>query len=84
MGDWSPQTISFEELLIKPNPKDQLSKPYPFYLAYALEDSFDQESADDWFVEHKWDGAWAANFSIGGMVLLEPRRRTDDFQISRF
>lgn len=57
MGDWSPQTISFEELLIKPNPKDQLSKPYPFYLAYALEDSFfDQESTHDWFVEHKWDG----------------------------
>ena len=57
MGDWSPETISFEELLLNPDPKDQLSKPYPFYLAYALEKSFfETESPEDWFVEHKWDG----------------------------
>ena len=37
MGDWDPKHISFEELILSPD-KDALSyKPYPFYLAYALD-----------------------------------------------
>ena len=40
MGTWTPQTTTFEDLLITPDAADQLSRPYPFYLAYAVEDDF--------------------------------------------
>ncbi len=57
MGDWTPDRVTFEELILSDDPSADLSKPYPFYLAYAL----DGEPADlgppgDWFAEHKWDG----------------------------
>lgn len=57
MGQWSPQTTTFEELILNPNPEDQISQPYPFFLAYALEDGFqEKEAVENWHIEHKWDG----------------------------
>ena len=57
MGNWDPNTISFQNLILEEKEGDSLSKPYPFYLAYALED-LPQELGDvtQWSVEHKWDG----------------------------
>ena len=57
MGDWDPKHITFEELILNPD-KDALSyKPYPFYLAYALDKKLDElGSPKDWFYEYKWDG----------------------------
>ncbi|NNJ89671.1 MAG: ATP-dependent DNA ligase [Eudoraea sp.] len=57
MGNWDPQTISFTELVLVERQSDTLSKPFPFYLAYALEE--DPESVGEpgkWYAEHKWDG----------------------------
>ena len=57
MGDWDPQTVTFEELVIDDNPEDDLSRPYPFYLAYALDIGPEElGSVDKWIVERKWDG----------------------------
>jgi len=57
MGQWSPQTTTFDELILNPNPEDQISQPYPFFLAYALEDDFqEKEAVENWHIEHKWDG----------------------------
>ena len=57
MGQWSPETTTFEELVLKPKPEDQISQPYPFFLAYALENGFqEKEKVSDWHIEHKWDG----------------------------
>ena len=57
MGQWSPQSTTFEELILNPNPEDQISQPYPFFLAYAIEEGFmEKEHPRDWHVEHKWDG----------------------------
>ncbi|WP_343487196.1 ATP-dependent DNA ligase [Allomuricauda sp. d1] len=57
MGNWDPKTISFQELILEENESDYLSKPYPFYLAYALEDEVDDlGDVKNWSVEHKWDG----------------------------
>lgn len=57
MGQWSPETTTFEELLITPKADDMLSRPYPFYLAYAVEDDFfNKNTAANFLVEHKWDG----------------------------
>jgi len=57
MGNWSPETISFQELILSEDRSQDLSKPYPFYLAYALDISFDDMGAvSDWQIERKWDG----------------------------
>ncbi len=57
MGNWDPNTITFQALVLEENENDYLSKPYPFYLAYALENKVsDLGDIKDWSVEHKWDG----------------------------
>ena len=57
MGNWNPKTVSFHELVLAENQNDYLSKPYPFYLAYAVEGAIaDLGDVTQWSMEHKWDG----------------------------
>ena len=57
MGNWDPQKITFEKLILEENEEDYLSKPYPFYLAYAIEgEPGDLGDPAEWSAEHKWDG----------------------------
>ena len=57
MGDWSPLTTTYEELLENADWQSDISKPYPFYLAYALEDEVSSlGDISDWQAEWKWDG----------------------------
>ncbi|MBN3519342.1 ATP-dependent DNA ligase [Algoriphagus lutimaris] len=57
MGNWSPATTSFEELIFGRNEQAYVSKPYPFYLAYALESElYELGEVSEWSAEHKWDG----------------------------
>ena len=57
MGNWSAADTTFEELVISASETENSSKPYPFYLAYALDLDFDQlGDVSDWQVERKWDG----------------------------
>lgn len=57
MGNWDPATIGFQELVIETRESDLLSKPFPFYLAYALEGNpEDLGNITKWAFEHKWDG----------------------------
>ncbi|MFT6972046.1 MAG: DNA ligase-1 [Roseivirga sp.] len=56
-GDWTPQTMSFHDLIIEENHNDDDSKPYPFYLAHPIEQpETDLGAIEDWQVEWKWDG----------------------------
>ena len=57
MGNWHADDVTFDELLIQSNAEDDLSRPYPFYLAYALENE-PSEMGDikEWYAEWKWDG----------------------------
>ena len=74
MGQWSPETTTFEELVLDPKPEDQISQPYPFFLAYALEDSFqEKEEISDWYIEHKWDGMRAQLIVREGKLFLWSR-----------
>ncbi len=57
MGNWDPNTISFQELILDEKRSDYNSSPYPFYLAYPIDGNpSDLGPAEDWSVEHKWDG----------------------------
>lgn len=56
-GNWDPAIMSFEDLLSHDITAVDHSKPYPFYLAYALED--EPATLGDtnlWQAEWKWDG----------------------------
>ena len=57
MGDWNPATISFDELMSTEHSAADDSKPYPFYLAYAIENEVNElGNENDWQAEWKWDG----------------------------
>ncbi|MCF7701002.1 ATP-dependent DNA ligase [Loktanella sp. M215] len=56
MGDWTPDTTTWERLIETTDPSTDLSRPYPFYLAYGLEDLAALGPATDWSAEWKWDG----------------------------
>lgn len=56
-GNWDPTTFPFSELTSTESGLLDYSKPYPFYLAYALdEDLKSLGDPGDWFAEWKWDG----------------------------
>lgn len=55
-GNWDPATTSLNHLLNEESVLD-ISKPYPFYLSYALEgDVSELGNIEDWQCEWKWDG----------------------------
>ena len=57
MGEW-PATADTYRRILSPDTRDaDISRPYPFYLAYPLADNLvDLGSLDRWQVEWKWDG----------------------------
>lgn len=64
MGDWKPENYSLKKLLFEENILDDLSKPYPFYLAYQLETPLQElGEIEDWQIERKYDG-------IRGQIIL--------------
>ncbi|MGN6295801.1 MAG: ATP-dependent DNA ligase [Ginsengibacter sp.] len=56
-GNWDPLTTSFNDLLSETAAVTDFSKPYPFYLAYAIDDSVESLGEPElWQAEWKWDG----------------------------
>jgi DNA ligase-1 len=57
IGNWDPLLVSFEDLLSAEHSDADMSKPYPFYLAYAIEsDVSELGDINEWQAEWKWDG----------------------------
>jgi DNA ligase-1 len=56
-GNWDPAKISFSELITGEHVDTDASKPYPFYLAYPLEENLENlGNPNEWQAEWKWDG----------------------------
>src|ERR1044072_7148223 len=56
-GNWDPRQTSLDALLHENHAGADASKPYPFYLAYALEAEPGTLGApEEWIAEWKWDG----------------------------
>ena len=56
-GNWDPSTVFFDQLLSEHSATTDWSKPYPFYLAYAIEDNVEVlGDPKEWQAEWKWDG----------------------------
>ena len=67
MGSWLPQTYSYSQLIQAQGAADDISRPYPFFLAYPIQETSVQQKtaaeleqalgdAADWQAEWKWDG----------------------------
>lgn len=57
MGQWNPRDVTFHELLSTHSSYEDLSRPYPFCLAHALDKPPEElGSLADWLIEWKWDG----------------------------
>ncbi len=57
MGGWDPAETSYHALIEAEDPGADESRPYPFYLAYQLDDPPERLGApEDWQAEWKWDG----------------------------
>jgi DNA ligase 1 len=81
MGNWMPDTYSYEQLTQKGDASDDVSRPYPFFLAYPIQETSDkQKSADElkvtlgdageWQAEWKWDGIRAQLIKRDGQIFM--------------
>ncbi|MEM9796603.1 MAG: ATP-dependent DNA ligase [Pseudomonadota bacterium] len=74
MGDWSPETVTYDTLITAPDPEADLSRPYPFCLAYGVEDGPEALGPpEDWLAEWKWDGIRGQLIRRGGQHHLWSR-----------
>jgi len=74
MGEWPATADTYRRILSTDTRDADVSRPYPFYLAYPLEGQAEELGAlREWQVEWKWDG-------IRGQVI---RRRREVFIWSR-
>ncbi|MEM8555266.1 MAG: ATP-dependent DNA ligase [Pseudomonadota bacterium] len=74
MGDWTPDTTTFADLVLSSDPGDDLSRPYPFALAHQLDENpSDLGDPRDWSAEWKWDGIRGQLIRRGGEVYLWSR-----------
>ncbi len=57
MGDWQPTADFATQVLAKETADADVSRPYPFCLAYPLEgEAGELGNVHDWQIEWKWDG----------------------------
>ncbi|WP_373636559.1 ATP-dependent DNA ligase [Yoonia sp. BS5-3] len=82
MGNWTPETVTWESLIEADDPTADLSRPYPFYLAYQMEDLEALGPPADWNAERKWDGIRGQLIIRGGAHYLWSRG--EDLMTDRF
>jgi DNA ligase-1 len=74
MGAWDPTPEFFERLVAADTSDADVSRPYPFYLAYPLEDDpATLGDAAEWMAEWKWDGIRAQLVRRTGRTFLWSR-----------
>ena len=67
MGNWHPETFSFQDFIAAEDGSSDHSRPYPFFLAYPIQETSEVQksteelekslgNASDWQIEWKWDG----------------------------
>lgn len=72
MGQWSPHTQSWSQVILANDPMSTISRPYPFYLCHPKEDQ-DLGDLTDWHFEWKWDGIRAQIIKRQGHVFIWSR-----------
>ncbi|MGJ8683287.1 MAG: ATP-dependent DNA ligase [Nonlabens sp.] len=74
MGSWTGENTTFQELVYEDNEVAMRGKPYPFYLAYAVEGKVkDLGDVTQWSAEHKWDGIRSQTIIRAGEIFVWSR-----------
>ncbi len=84
MGSWIPETYTYAQLMQDESPSDDISRPYPFFLAYPIQETSEkQRSAEElnvilgdeseWQAEWKWDGIRSQMIKRGGEIFIWSR-----------
>jgi DNA ligase-1 len=84
MGNWSPNDYTFEQLVQEQGASDDISRPYPFFLAYPIQETSEKQknsedlqtalgNAAEWQAEWKWDGIRAQLINRDGKIFIWSR-----------
>ncbi len=84
MGSWMPDTYTYTQLTQQQNAEDDISRPYPFFLAYPVQETSERQksakelnetlgNAADWQAEWKWDGIRAQLIKRRGEIFIWSR-----------
>jgi len=84
MGSWLPETYQFSQLMAEQDAEANISRPYPFFLAYPIQETSEKQKtpaevgialgdAFDWQAEWKWDGIRAQMIKRGGEIFIWSR-----------
>ena len=74
MGAWEPTAEFYAELIGTDTGASDVSRPYPFYLAYPFEaDPSSLGAIKDWQIEWKWDGIRSQVIKRSGEVFIWSR-----------
>ncbi|CAM3905940.1 ATP-dependent DNA ligase [Mucilaginibacter galii] len=84
MGNWMPETYLYEELVHTDTALEDVSRPYPFFLAYPVQETSEKQkspeamqtllgNADEWQAEWKWDGIRAQLIKREGEIFIWSR-----------
>jgi DNA ligase-1 len=83
MGDWNIEEVNFEALVRGHYINTNLSKPYPFCLAYPLDRESEKfDALELWQAEYKWDGIRGQFIKRGDEIFIWSRGEelvTDQF-----
>ena len=74
MGQWAPEPSFYRRLFSSETGDADISRPYPFFLAYPLEGAPENLGpVADWQAEWKWDGIRAQVIRRGGQTFIWSR-----------
>ncbi len=74
MGDWQPDAAFYARLVSTEAADSDVSRPYPFFLAYPIEGEPSQlGDAADWIAEWKWDGIRSQMIRRAGQTFIWSR-----------
>ena len=84
MGNWVPETYFYEQLIQEQGAADDISRPYPFFLAYPIQETSEKQKsaeeiqnalgdAEKWQAEWKWDGIRAQMIKRDGKIFIWSR-----------
>ncbi len=84
MGSWLPETYQFSQLMAEQDAEANISRPYPFFLAYPIQETSEKQKtpaevgialgdASDWQAEWKWDGIRAQMIKRNGEIFIWSR-----------
>ncbi|MBS1504438.1 MAG: ATP-dependent DNA ligase, partial [Bacteroidetes bacterium] len=84
MGNWQPETYHYKQLIEAQQASDDISRPYPFFLAYPIQETSEKQrsveelqntlgEASEWQAEWKWDGIRAQMIKRDGHIFIWSR-----------